>query len=68
MRLVIEQASGYTFSVPDAFKGGGGADVVAGAQAGNWKLRSDSCGADDAPEGWRPTLSVSERTAACQAE
>ena len=40
---VIEQASGYTFSVPDALKGGGGQTWWLERKPGNWKLRSDSC-------------------------
>ena len=65
---VIEQASGYTFPVPDALKGGGGQAWWLERKPGTWKLRSDSCTADDGPEAWQPTLSVGERTAACQAE
>ena len=65
---VIEKASGYTFAVPDALKGAGGQAWWLERKPGNFKLRSDSCTVDDVPQAWQPTLSVAERTVACQSE
>lgn len=65
---VIEKASGFTFSVPDALKAGGGQTWWLERKGpGNWSPRSQSCPDDAKPDGGRrssPSLSASRRVRA----
>jgi hypothetical protein len=66
---VIEQASGFTFSVPETLKTGSGQAWWLERKApANWSPRAQSCPSSAKPEGWQPALSVADRIATCETE
>lgn len=63
---VVEEATGFAFSVPTALKGAGGQEWwLERLVPKTWTLRSKTCPADSAPEGWQPDLSKSDRLSTC---
>jgi hypothetical protein len=64
---LVEETSGFRFSVPAALKGPGGQTWwLDRKKPNNWNLRAPNCPADAPREGWQAGLSKDERVAACE--